>query len=237
MGEDVADGRSSRAWLCTANRPAGRPVDCVGTRCYRKELVKQVAPYQKKRWLKRELEWHTAVEFVTRCQIMWTESDNDELLGDTCRTRHRLDGAGRRQTAPELEYIIFDWFTNGRDLYARIRKTFFELHSRYFNRLLQSHGYECDRKIDDNWLVQWCRDVGVSLRMPNKHFTISLADLKQRVLRSCKFLFLVRWFSKLKFKQEMPIASTSDGSRGQRHAGLQARAGSGSQKLYNVPRD
>ena len=25
MGEDVADGRNSRAWLCTANRPAGRP--------------------------------------------------------------------------------------------------------------------------------------------------------------------------------------------------------------------
>ena len=99
------------------------------------------------------MKFETAVQFVTRCHVMWNESDGDELLDDKWRTRYRQDGAWRRRNAPELEYVMFDWFTNVRDLYARIRKRFFKRHARYFKMMMQGQGYDCERKIDDNWLV------------------------------------------------------------------------------------
>ena len=60
-------------------------------------------------------------------------------------------------------------------------------------------------KFSDPWLKSWCQEYGVSLKMPNKRFSITFEDRVQRIQEYLTNVLRVRIYFFKKFGVEIPI--------------------------------
>ena len=64
-----------------------------------------------------------------------------------------------------------------------------------------------DLQISKNWLTSWCKEYRVSLRYPNKRFSINQDDRKKRIIQFLKNVWTARYWWLKKYKVDPPIIS------------------------------
>ena len=75
------------------------------------------------------------------------------------------------------------------------------------------------------WLKKWCKDYRISLKYPNKRFSIIQEVRKRRIIQFFKNVWIARYWRKAKYKDDPPILSADQMPL--------HRNESGSQKSFN----
>lgn len=110
--------------------------------------------------------------------------------GNTGNNRFRVEGGGARQRAPEVRYALFEYYVDVRDsLKGRLPKKIFLAKARSLykkwkeDRTKDGEEVGAPLSFTRNWLKGWCQEYQVSCKHPNKRFSISAVDRKERIIR------------------------------------------------------
>ena len=97
----------------------------------------------------------------------------------------RASGGGRKCKAPEIRSTLFPWFVNVREpLKGRLPKRLFKLKAKklYAKWLIHNPTEpENQLRFGSQWIKEWEDEYRVSLRKPNKRFSIKKEDLVTRI--------------------------------------------------------
>ena len=122
-------------------------------------------------------------------------------------------GAGPKKRALEVRYALFDYFVDIRSsLKGRLPQLILlskakQLYKEYWE-LKRHAGEESEElKIRWQWLQKWCREYRISLKYPNKQFSIPQAERKKRLIQFLKNVWTARYWWKAKYKTDPPILS------------------------------
>ena len=101
-------------------------------------------------------------------------------------------GAGPKKRGLEVRYALFDYFVDIRSsLKGRLPQLILlskakQLYKEYWE-LKRHAGEESEElKITWQWLQNWCREYRISLKYPNKQFSIPQAERKKRLIQFLK---------------------------------------------------
>ena len=108
-----------------------------------------------------------------------------------------------------MRQALFAWFIDVREaLKGRLPKRLFKMKARelYAEWLVQNETPVIEQmKFGNEWVRQWETEYGVSLRKPNKHYTLSKDDLCVRIKDYLKNVWTVRNFFLKKFGVDPPV--------------------------------
>ena len=100
--------------------------------------------------------------------------------------KSRGAGAGRKVKAPEVRVALFHWFVDVREsLKGRLPRRLFKLKAQqlYADWLVQNPVPENKKlKFSNKWIKLWENEYGVSLKRPNKRYSIKREDLLIRLV-------------------------------------------------------
>ena len=92
----------------------------------------------------------------------------------------RASGGGRKRKAPEIRSALYSWFVNVRKaLKGLLPKRLFKLKAKelYAEWLIHNPAEpENQLRFGSQWIKEWEDEYGVSLRKPNKRFSIKRED-------------------------------------------------------------
>ena len=121
----------------------------------------------------------------------------------------RASGAGRKVKAPEIRQALFSWFVDVREtLKGCLPRRLFKLKANqlYNEWLVQNPVPKKDRlKFGNCWIQGWEQEYGISLRKPNKRFSIKKEDLLERLQDYLKNVWQIRRFFIKKYGVDPPI--------------------------------
>ena len=124
-----------------------------------------------------------ASKFVTRCLEKLGKGEFN--IEENCaNNQYCLMGAGPKKRAIEVRSALFDFFIDVRHIFkARLPQSILlskatQIYKEYCE-LKKLAGEEPDKlKITRQWLQDWCKEYRISLRHPNKRFSISHENRK-----------------------------------------------------------
>ena len=121
----------------------------------------------------------------------------------------RASGAGRKTKAPEVREALFSWFVDVREtLKGRLPQRLFKLKAKQLFGiwLEQNEVEEKDKlKFSNCWIKGWEREYGISLRKPNKRYSIKKSDLVERLQDYLKNIWTIGRFFIEKYGVDPPI--------------------------------
>ena len=128
------------------------------------------------------LQWN---RFLKRTDIMPTK-------------KARAQCAGCKQKANEVRLSLFNWFIDiNETLKGRLPRRIFKMRANQLyeewltqNPLAENEGL----KFSNQWVKEWKQEYGISLREPNKKYSIKKEDLVQRLQDYLKNVWRVRFF-------------------------------------------
>ena len=130
----------------------------------------------------------SATKFVKRC-LDKLEAGTFDIEGNTSASHYRIKGAGPPVRALEVRQSLFDYFVDVRcSLKGRLPRKLLiakahEIYETYWD-LKRKAGETPDvLKFTDCWLSGWCKEYGVSLKSPNKRFSITHDARKRRIIQ------------------------------------------------------
>ena len=151
-------------------------------------------------------------EFVKAVKLASRSYNDLEHLRDpSSRPPKKLrgSGAGQKVKAPEVRVALFHWFVDVREsLKGRLPRRLFKLKARqlYAEWLIQNPIPEKDQlKFSNKWIKSWENQYGVSLRRPNKPYSIKREDLLIRLQDYLHNVWTVRRFFMEKYGVDPPI--------------------------------
>ena len=127
-------------------------------------------------------------EFVRAVKLATCSYNEIDSLRDpsSCPPKKaRAQGAGRQRIAPEVRIGLFNWFIDVREtLKGRLPRLIFKMKANqlYEEWLTQNPVPENERlKFSDQWVKEWEEEYGISLRKPNKNYSIKKKGLVERL--------------------------------------------------------
>ena len=127
------------------------------------------------------------------------------------KTKFRQPGGGRTVKVQEVRYELYSWFVDIRfSLKARLPVNVFRdqakfLYQEWFSQQTEQIAKENQLKFSRTWIKNWMRDFNVSLRKPNKRYSIPYEDRKERIIEYIKNVWLIRKYFLDTFGVEIPI--------------------------------
>ena len=140
------------------------------------------------------------LEFIKAVKLASRSYNELENLRDpsSCPKKSRGAGAGRKVKAPEVRVALFHWFVDVREsLKGRLPRRWFKLKAQqlYVDWLVQNHAPENEKLTFSNkWIKLWENDYEVSLKRPNKRYSIIGEDLLIRLRDYLQNVWTVRRF-------------------------------------------
>ena len=123
--------------------------------------------------------------------------------------KSRGTGAGRKVKAQEVRAALFNWLVDVREsLKGRLPRRLFKLKAQqlYGDWLVQNPTTEDQRlKLTNKWIKQWENEYGLSLKKPNKRFSIKKEDLLIRLQDYLQNIWTVRRYFIQKYGINPPI--------------------------------
>ena len=114
-----------------------------------------------------------AVKLATRC---YNEIEQVRDPSTCVPSKKRAIGGGRKSKAPEVREALFSWFVDVREsLKGRLPRRLFKLKANalYEEWLHDNPTPESEKlKFGNQWIKMWQKECGVSLRKPNKRYSI-----------------------------------------------------------------
>lgn len=151
-------------------------------------------------------------EFVKALKLASRSYNELERLQDpsSCPPKKsRGAGAGRKVKAAEVRVALFNWFVDVREsLKGRLPRRLFKLKAQqlYGEWLIQNPVPEQEKlKFSNKWIKSWENEYGVSLRKPNKRYSIKREDLLIRLRDYLQNVWAVRRFFIEKYGVDPPI--------------------------------
>ena len=122
---------------------------------------------------------------------------NAENDPNPTKAKFRQKGGGRNVKCPEVGDALYAWFIDIRgSLKACLPINIFREQAKSFYReWLQTNGPIPESemlKFSDPWIFTWMKHHHVSLKQPNKRYSISSEDRKERITEYIKNIWLVR---------------------------------------------
>ena len=157
-------------------------------------------------------EFKSAKSFVSRCLTKF-ENGQFNIEGNDGAKRYRLLGAGPPRKAVELRESLFDFFIDiryslkGRLSVYLLKLKAEELYATYRQLKQEAGEVPEDIVICKQWISNWAKEYNVSLRHPNKRYSISGEARKRRIIQFLKNIWTVRHFWLTHYKREPNIIS------------------------------
>lgn len=154
----------------------------------------------------------SATKFVVRCMEKYERGQFD-IEGNDSSKKFRLAGAGAPKRALEVRTALFEYFVDVRyTLKGRLPRFLLaskakELYDTYCELKRDAGETPEDLTISPSWIDRWCNDFGVSLKHPNKRFSVSHDVRKRRIIQFLKNMWTVRYFWLQHYKREPNIVS------------------------------
>ena len=119
--------------------------------------------------------------------------------------RKRATGAGRKAEAPEVRQALFAWFDDVTEtLKGRLPRRLFKLKAnQLYEELLEQN--PVPENESNGWIKGWENEYGISLRKPNKGFSIKKSDLIERLQDYLRNIWTLRRFFIEKYGVDPPI--------------------------------
>lgn len=118
-------------------------------------------------------------------------------------------GGGRKSKSPEVREALFSWFIDVREsLKGRLPRRMFKLKANalYEEWLRDNPTPESERlKFGNQWIKMWQNEYGISLRKPNKRYSIKKEDLVERLQDYLKNVWTIRRYFIEKYGVDPPI--------------------------------
>lgn len=159
-------------------------------------------------------EFQKAKQLALRALADYERKKDDATAeeGPPTKKQFRQPGGGRKPAAPEVREAMFEWFVNVRGaLKARLPKSVFrakcvELYDNYLHQLDQPVPQAQRLQFSNQWIRSWMEEYRISLRHPNKRFSISMAVRKERMVQFVKNILRVRiYFEKKLNIKDVPV--------------------------------
>ena len=152
------------------------------------------------------------VDFVRAVKLASRSYNEIDSLRDpsSCPPKKvRSQGAGRKRKAPEVRISLFNWFIDVREtLKGRLPRRIFKMKANqlYEEWLTQNPVPENERlKFSNQWIKEWQQEYGISLRKPNKKYSIKKEDLVERLQDYLRNIWRVRRFFIEKYGIDPPV--------------------------------
>ena len=142
-------------------------------------------------------DFKSCVKFVGRCEDLLVNGQFD-IEGNAVGNKFRIAGAGAPKKCVSVRRELFDFFIDIRStLKGRLPKKIFiaKAKSLYedYCEWKREEGVEPETMLFSNrWLKDWCKEYQISMKKPNKRFSISAADRKKRIMDYLKNVWTVR---------------------------------------------
>ena len=158
------------------------------------------------------VDFKSATKFVSRCL---QKLDNGDFDAEENRRsdKYRLLGAGKPRHAVEVRQALFSFFIDVRtSLKGRLPRSILiskakQIYEEYCD-IKRQGGEEPDQlQFTNRWLNEWCKEYRISLKHPNKRFSISNVDRKRRIIQFLKNVWATRYWWLAKYKCEPAIIS------------------------------
>ena len=153
-----------------------------------------------------------ASKFATRC-LEKLEKGEFNIEENCASNRYRVMGAGPKRRAIEVRSALFGFFIDVRDIFkARLPQCIMlskasQIYEEYCE-LKKLAGEQPDQlKIQRQWLRDWCKDYKISLRHPNKRFSISQENRKRRIIQFLQNVWRTRHWFQVNHNIDPPILS------------------------------
>ena len=159
-------------------------------------------------------EWIKAKCLADRCCKMLDIPSSEDYKKNPKKT-FREPGGGRKKKSPEFRSIMFQWFIDTRfNFKARVPREMFrnvckQKYQEYLKNLPASERPlpEEELQFSDPWIAGWMEEFGVSLKAPNKRFSIHQDDRKERCIEYIKNVHRIRYYFIKKFGVDPPLFS------------------------------
>ena len=122
-----------------------------------------------------------------------------------------MSGGGRKRAMPEVRWALFEYFIDIRcSLSGRLPARIFmdkaaEYQAAYIEDCIANNLPYTTVTFNQKWFKGWCKEFGISIRKPNKKYTISKETMKRRVVQFLKDVWTVRHFFNVKYNKEPVI--------------------------------
>ena len=142
-------------------------------------------------------DFRSCIKFVGRCEELLI-TGKFEIEGNDVGNKFRITGAGAKKKCPSVRKELFDFFIDIRSsLKARLPKKIFlakaESLYRDYCEWKREEGVEPEKLTFSNrWLKDWCKEYQISIKKPNKRFSISASARKKRIADFLKNIWTVR---------------------------------------------
>eukprot|EP00794_Sanderia_malayensis_P015578 gene15578-17152_t len=138
----------------------------------------------------------SCVKFVGRCEELLV-TGKFEIEGNDVGNKFRVAGAGAPKKCPSVRKELFDFFIDIRSSLTIVTKA--ESLHRDYCEWKREEGVEPEKLTFSNrWLKDWCKEYQISIKKPNKRFSISASARKKRIADFLKNIWTVRHtFTKL----------------------------------------
>ena len=146
-----------------------------------------------------------------RCLKMIQLTDKEpNPIQNKFRQKGEGGGGGRKVKSPEVGDALAYWFIDIRGiLKARWPISIFREQAKaFYQEWLQTQDPIQDfekLKFTNPWIFTWMRHHHVSLKLPNKRYSISSEDRKERMTEYIKNIWLVRKYFRDTFNVDIPI--------------------------------
>ena len=141
--------------------------------------------------------YKSCIKFVGRCEELLTTGQLD-IEGNYVSNKFGVSGAGAPKKAIVLKNKLFQYFIDIRSsLKARLPKNIFlakarSLYTKYC-KLQREQGQEPPKRtFSSRWLKDWCKEYQISMKKPNKRFSIKADVRKKRIMIFIKNIWTVR---------------------------------------------
>ena len=142
-------------------------------------------------------DYKSCIKLVGRCEEL-LKNGSFNIEGNAIGTKFRIQGAGAPKKFPSVRKELFEFFIDIRSsLKARLPKKIFLAKARsiYENycEWQRQEGIEPEKlSFSNRWLKEWCKEYQISMKKPNKRFSISAEARKKRVTDFLKNIWTVR---------------------------------------------
>ena len=165
-------------------------------------------------------EFKRALQVARRCHDKFYKGDgngDDFTITSTEKPTKRFcaEGAGRKVKATEVRQAMFKWFIDVRgSLKGHLPKKIFkakceELYQSWLSSQDEKPPKEEQLQFSNQWIRGWMREFGVSLSKPNKRFSVSFDDRKERIIELIQNVYRVHYHFVTHFKKE-PVIINGD---------------------------
>lgn len=142
-------------------------------------------------------DFKSCLKFVGRCEELLKNGKFD-IEGNSSQSKFRVLGAGAPKRCLGVRRELFEFFIDIRScLKARLPKKIFlakakSLYDEYCEWKRQEGLEPKKLTFSNRWLKDWCREYQISMKRPNKRFSISADARKKRITDFLKNIWTVR---------------------------------------------